>query len=237
MAEFSLDEMRTAHEKLEARMANACAQSKRSRESVRLIWVSKFHPFSAVKNAIALGATDFGENRVQEFMGKKDELHLDGVETHLIGHLQTNKVRQIVGNVSSIDGVDSVKLAKEIGKVSEKNGICTDILLEINIGAEESKFGFSPDAVMQSVCEIAEIGGIHVRGLMAVPPICDNSVKNRVFFENMRQLFIDIGAKRIHNVSMDILSMGMSGDYEQAVLSGANMVRIGSALFGARNYR
>lgn len=219
------------------KIAEAAEKSGRKREDVRFMAVTKTVEPIFINHALSLGIDLIGENRVQEFMGKKDELHLDGVETHLIGHLQTNKVRQIVGNVSSIDGVDSVKLAKEIGKVSEKNGICTDILLEINIGAEESKFGFSPDAVMQSVCEIAEIGGIHVRGLMAVPPICDNSVKNRVFFENMRQLFIDIGAKRIHNVSMDILSMGMSGDYEQAVLSGANMVRIGSALFGARNYR
>lgn len=218
-------------------IASAAVKSGRERKDIRFMAVTKTVEPVFINHALSLGIDLIGENRVQEFMGKKDELNLEGVETHLIGHLQTNKVKQIVGNVNSIDGVDSVKIAKEIGKISEKQNICTDILLEINIGAEESKFGFSPEAITQTVYEIAEISSVRVRGLMAVPPICDDSVKNRVFFENMHQLFIDIGAKKIHNVSMDILSMGMSGDYEQAVLSGANMVRIGSALFGARNYR
>ena len=222
---------------ISSKIAEAASKSGRSSNDIRFMAVTKTVEPLFINHALSLGIDLIGENRVQEFLGKRDELKLDGVEKHLIGHLQTNKVRQIVGNVDSIDGVDSVKLAKEIGKVSSKLGITSDILIEINIGAEESKFGFSPESVTESVYEMSEIEGIRIKGLMAVPPICDNSVKNRVFFENMHQLFIDIGAKKIHNVSMDILSMGMSGDYEQAILSGANMVRIGSALFGARNYR
>ena len=216
----------------------ACAEkSGRTASDIRFMAVTKTVEPVYINHALSLGIDLIGENRVQEFLGKKDELKLDGVEKHLIGHLQTNKVRQIVGEVDSIDGVDSVKVAKEIGKVSQKTGITTDILLEVNIGAEESKFGFTPEYTKEAVYEIAEIAGVRVKGLMAVPPICDDSVKNRVFFENMYQLFIDIGAKKIHNINMEILSMGMSGDYDQAILSGANMVRVGSALFGARNYR
>ena len=220
-----------------ANIAEAALKSGRDCSDIRFMAVTKTVEPLFINHALSLGIDLIGENRVQEYMGKRDELKLDGVEKHLIGHLQTNKVRQIVGNVDSIDGVDSVKLAKEIGKVSSKLGITSDILIEINIGAEESKFGFSPESVTESVYEMSEIEGIRIKGLMAVPPICDDSVKNRVFFENMHQLFIDIGAKKIHNVSMDILSMGMSGDFEEAILSGSNMVRIGSALFGARNYR
>ena len=222
---------------ISSKIAEAASKIGRGSNDIRFMAVTKTVEPIFINHALSLGIDLIGENRVQEFMGKRDELKLDGVEKHLIGHLQTNKVRQIVGNVDSIDGVDSVKLAKEIGKVSSKLGITSDILIEINIGAEESKFGFSPESVTESVYEMSEIEGIRIKGLMAVPPICDNSVKNRVFFENMHQLFIDIGAKKIHNVSMDILSMGMSGDFEEAILSGSNMVRIGSALFGARNYR
>ena len=222
---------------ISSKIAEAASKSGRSSNDIRFMAVTKTVEPLFINHALSLGIDLIGENRVQEFLGKRDELKLDGVEKHLIGHLQTNKVRQIVGNVDSIDGVDSVKLAKEIGKVSSKLGITSDILIEINIGAEESKFGFSPESVTESVYEMSEIEGINIKGLMAVPPICDDSVKNRVFFENMHQLFIDIGAKKIHNVSMDILSMGMSGDFEEAILSGSNMVRIGSALFGARNYR
>ena len=222
---------------ISSKIAEAASKSGRSSNDIRFMAVTKTVEPLFINHALSLGIDLIGENRVQEFLGKRDELKLDGVEKHLIGHLQTNKVRQIVGNVDSIDGVDSVKLAKEIGKVSSKLGITSDILIEINIGAEESKFGFSPESVIESVYEMSEIEEIRIKGLMAVPPICDDSVKNRVFFENMHQLFIDIGAKKIHNVSMDILSMGMSGDFEEAILSGSNMVRIGSALFGARNYR
>lgn len=225
------------YKEISEKIAQSALKSGRSEKDIRFMAVTKTVEPKFINHALSLGIDLIGENRVQEFMGKKDELNLTGVEKHLIGHLQTNKVKQIVGNVDSIDGVDSVKIAKEIGKISSKLGIVTDILLEINIGAEESKFGFTPDSIGESVHEISEIPGIFVKGLMAVPPICEDSLKNRVFFENMHQLFIDIGAKKMDNVSMSILSMGMSGDYDQAILSGANMVRIGSALFGARDYR
>lgn len=219
------------------KIADAAQKSERQAQDVRFMAVTKTLEPAYINHAISLGIDLIGENRVQEFLEKRDSLNLEGVEKHLIGHLQTNKVKQIVGKVDFIDGVDSVKVAKEIGKISSRLGITTDVLLEINIGEEESKFGFSKDLVNEAIYEIAEISGVFVKGLMAVPPICDDFVKNRGFFENMHQLFIDIGAKKIHNVSMDILSMGMSDDFYQAILSGSNMVRIGSALFGARNYR
>lgn len=218
-------------------IAEAAVKCGRDPSAVRFMAVTKTVEPIYINHALSLGLDLIGENRVQEFMSKRDELNLDGVEKHLIGHLQTNKVKQIVGNVDFIDGVDSVKLAREIGKASLKAGITTDIMLEINIGGEESKFGFTPESIGETVYEIAEIEGIKVRGLMAIPPICDDSAKNCAFFENMHRLFIDIGAKKIHNVSMDILSMGMSGDYCDAIACGSTMVRIGSALFGARNYR
>ena len=225
------------YKEITEKIALCAEKSGRTAEDVKFMAVTKTVEPVYINHALSLGIDLIGENRVQEFLGKKDELNLNGVEKHLIGHLQTNKVRQIVGEVDSIDGVDSLKVAQEISKVSQKAGIITNILLEVNIGAEESKFGFTPDYVKEAVYEIAEIPAIRVSGLMAVPPICDDSAKNRVFFENMYQLFIDIRAKKIHNINMDILSMGMSGDYDQAILAGANTVRIGSALFGARNYR
>ncbi len=225
------------YKELSEGIANAAISCGRDPKDVRFMAVTKTVEPIYINHALSLGLDLIGENRVQEFLGKRDELNLNGVEKHLIGHLQTNKVKQIVGNVDFIDGVDSIKVAKEIGKVSQKNGITTNILLEINIGGEESKFGFTPDSVGEMIYEIAEIEGVSVKGLMAIPPICDDSSKNRVFFENMHQLFIDIGAKKLDNVSMDILSMGMSGDYKDAVACGSTMVRIGSALFGARNYR
>lgn len=225
------------YKELSEGIADAAVKCGRDPSEVRFMAVTKTVEPIYINHALSLGLDLIGENRVQEFLSKRDELNLTGVEKHLIGHLQTNKVKQIVGSVDFIDGVDSVKVAKEIGKASVKAGIATDILLEINIGGEESKFGFTPESIGETVYEIAEIEGISVKGLMAIPPICDDSVKNRIFFENMHRLFIDIGAKKIHNVSMDILSMGMSGDYRDAVASGSTMVRIGSALFGARNYR
>ncbi len=225
------------YKELSQGIAEAAVKCGRNPSDIRFMAVTKTVEPVFINHALSLGLDLIGENRVQEFLGKRDELNLNGVEKHLIGHLQTNKVKQIVGNVDCIDGVDSVRLAKEIGKASSKAGITTDILLEINIGEEESKFGFSCENITEAVYEISEIDSVKVKGLMAIPPIWEECEKNRVFFENMHQLFIDIGAKKIHNVSMDILSMGMSGDYAQAIASGSTMVRIGSALFGARNYR
>lgn len=217
-------------------IAEAAVKSGRKPEDVRLMGVTKTVESLYINHAISLGIDLIGENRVQEYLSKKDELNLDGVEKHLIGHLQTNKVRQIVGQVDMIDGVDSVKLASEIGKESAKRGIVTDVLLEINIGGEESKFGIDPLAIEETVCEIAQINSIHVNGLMAIPPICENEAQIRNFFMKMYGIFLDIGSKKIDNVNMSILSMGMSGDFKQAVLEGSTMVRVGSSIFGKRIY-
>ena len=218
------------------RMAEAAIKSGRSPEDVRLMGVTKTVESIYINHALGLGIDLIGENRVQEFLSKRDELKLEGVEKHLIGHLQTNKVRQIVGEVDMIDSVDSIKVASEIGKQSVKKGISTDILVEINIGAEESKFGLDPSELYENICQMSEIDGIRVCGLMAIPPICDDDAKNCEFFENMYSMFLDIKAKKMDNVTMNILSMGMSGDYENAIRCGSTMVRVGSSLFGRRVY-
>lgn len=218
------------------KIAEAAIKSGRSPENVRLMGVTKTVESIYINHALELGVDLIGENRVQEFLGKRDELKLDGVEKHLIGHLQTNKVRQIVGEVDMIDSVDSVKVATEIGKQSLKRGIITDVLVEINIGGEDSKFGIDPSAIMDNIYQMSEIDGIRINGLMAIPPVCDDDEKNCKFFANMYSMFLDIKAKKLDNVSMNILSMGMSGDFENAVREGSTMVRVGSSLFGRRVY-
>ncbi len=217
-------------------IAQAALKSGRKSEDVRFMAVTKTVESLYINHALSLGVDLIGENRVQEFLGKRDELNLNGVEKHLIGHLQTNKVRQIVGEVDMIDGVDSIKVAKEIGKVSQKKGIITDVLVEVNIGGEESKFGLDPVKLDETVCEMAEIDGIKICGLMAIPPICTDEEENRKFFSNMYTMFLDIKAKKLDNVNMNILSMGMSDDYVSAILEGSTMVRVGSSLFGRRVY-
>ena len=217
-------------------IAEAAIKSGRKPEDVRLMGVTKTVESIYINHAIELGIDLIGENRVQEFLGKRDELKLEGVEKHLIGHLQTNKVRQIVGEVDMIDSVDSIKVAAEIGKQSVKQGITTDVLVEINIGGEESKFGLDPSALYENVCQMSEIDGIRVCGLMAIPPVCVDEAENCKFFANMNRMFLDIKAKKLDNVNMSILSMGMSGDYQNAVREGSTMVRVGSSLFGRRVY-
>lgn len=214
----------------------ACVRAGRDPDEVTLMAVTKTVDPVFINHAIALGATCIGENKVQEFLAKKPAL-TGAYEAHLIGHLQTNKVRQIVGEVDMIQSVDSVRLAREIGKVSVNKGVVSRILLEVNIGRDPAKFGILPDALEETVCEIAEIPGLKVCGLMTVPPFDADLENTRRFFSNMRQLFIDIGAKTVHNVSMYTLSMGMSGDYPLAIEEGATLVRVGTAIFGGRNYR
>ena len=174
---------------------------------------------------------------MQEFLSKYDELQLDGVTRHFIGHLQTNKVRMILDKVEMIESVDSVRLASCIGEQAARAGRVMDILLEVNIGREESKSGLLPENVEAAVREIAQIEGVRVQGLMAIPPICDDEKTARKYFAQMRQLFIDIKAKNIDNSNMVCLSMGMSDDFDIAIEEGANLVRIGTALFGRRLYR
>ncbi len=237
LTEQRLLDIEENYKELSSAIHEAAVRCGRDPSEVRFMAVTKTVDPVYINHALSLGLDLIGENKVQEFLSKRDELNLGGIEKHLIGHLQTNKVKQIVGEVDFIDGVDSLKVAKEIGKISVRKGITTNILLEVNIGGEDSKFGFSPESICDDVHKISEIEGIQVKGLMAIPPICDDNAKNRIFFENMHRLFIDIGAKKIHNVNMDILSMGMSGDFADAIACGSTMVRIGSALFGARNYR
>lgn len=189
-----------------------------------------------INHAISLGLRYIGENRVQELLAKYEDYDLEHASLQFIGHLQTNKVRQIVGKVDLIQSVDSLHLAQEISRCSQKRGISTDILLEVNIGREENKSGVLPEALDELLGQIREIPAISVRGLMAIPPICENAQENCKFFDNMRNIFLDIRSKNIDNISMDILSMGMSDDYAEAIRCGANMIRVGSALFGARNY-
>ncbi len=221
--------------KIRSDVKNLCEKSGRNPEDCTLIAVSKTKPVEAIMEAYEAGCRDFGENYVQELTEKIPKLPED-IRWHMIGHLQTNKVKYIVGRTYLIHSVDSVKLAREIGKQSEKLGIVSDILLEVNIANEESKFGFKPDEVAEAVSEISSVPGVRIKGLMTSAPICEDPEENRVFFHNMKQLSIDIKKQKTDNVYMDFLSMGMSGDYETAVGEGSTFVRVGTAIFGARDY-
>ena len=215
---------------------NAAAQkSGRKGSDITLLAAVKTVQPSLINYAISKGITVIGDNRVQELISKENEVN-PNVTKHFIGHLQTNKVKDIVGRVSLIESVDSLRLAEMIGKQSEKIGKNTEILLEVNIGKEESKSGFMPEELMENLGKISKISGVTVKGLMAIPPICNESEENRQYFLKMKQLFIDIRAKNIDNVFMEILSMGMSDDYETAIECGSTQVRIGTLLFGRRNY-
>ncbi len=241
MEKFILDENRLKsvednYKAIKHRIEESAVKAGRNPEDVRLMAVTKTVESVYINKALDLGADLIGENRVQEYLGKKDELHLDGVEKHLIGHLQTNKVKQIVGEVDMIESVDSVKLAKEISRISLNKGVTTDVLVEVNVGREESKSGIYLEGLEELLLEIAEMPSVQIKGLMTIPPICDSDAEVSQYFEAMHQTFIDIRDKKLHNVNMDILSMGMSGDFEAAVANGSNIVRVGSAIFGARKY-
>ena len=231
------DSVRRNYEEITGTIARAAEASGRKKEDVTLLAATKTVEPQIINYAISLGLRHIGENRVQELLSKYDEYDLENCDLQFIGHLQTNKVRQIVGKVSMIQSVDSLKLAKEISQRSEMLGISTDILLEVNIGREENKSGVLEENLEELLCRTAELGNIRVRGLMTIPPICDKKADVSKFFDKMYKLFIDISCKTLDNVSMDFLSMGMSDDYKEAILSGANMVRVGSKLFGTRIYR
>ena len=194
------------------RIDEACETVGKKREDIILLAATKTVPVEVVNYAISKGIKYIGENRVQEFLSKEDEL-LKDVHRHFIGHLQTNKVKDIVGRVEMIESVHSEKLASVIGRLSVERGIVTDVLLEVNIGNEESKSGFLPEELYDSVLKIAEIPGIRVRGLMAIPPICEKKSEITDFFSRMNKLFIDISDKNIDNIDMVCISMGMSSDY------------------------
>ena len=223
--------------RVEDAVCAACLTAGRSRDEVTLMAVTKTVSPERINTVLDAGITCIGENRVQEYLGKRDALHLDGVERHLIGHLQTNKVKRIVGEVDMIQSVDSVHVAKAISDASLKTAIgCTDILVEVNIGGEESKSGVEPDRLSELRYEIAEFPGIRVRGLMTIPPILHTEAEKRAIFSKMHKLFIDIRDKKVDNVIMEVLSMGMSSDFAEAVLEGSTLIRVGSAIFGERQY-
>ena len=218
------------------RMLRACDEADRAPDSVTLMAVTKTVSPDLINVAIDAGVRVIGENRVQEYLSKKDALMLDGVDVQLIGHLQTNKVKQIVGMVSTIQSVDSLRLAEAISKESQKRNCHTRVLMEINVGDEESKSGVLLDQAEPLLRQIALLPGVEVCGLMAIPPITDDYAEKRRNFSLLKQLFIDIKNKNIDTIHMDVLSMGMSNDYYEAILEGATMIRVGSSLFGSRVY-
>ncbi len=222
-------------ESVEARIQAACDRAGRKRDEVTLIAVSKTKPVSMLQEAYDLGVRIFGENKVQEIRDKYEALPKD-IEWHMIGHLQTNKVKYIVDKVKLIHSVDSLKLAETIEKEAEKHNCTADILLEVNVAEEESKFGLKSEEVLPLYDEIRQYSHINVRGLMTIAPFVDNPEKNRTIFADLRKLYVDIKEKNIDNDTVSILSMGMTNDYEVAIEEGATMVRIGTGIFGARDY-
>ena len=235
MARLSDKDFDINFKEIKKNIAVAAEKSGRRAEDIILLAATKTVEADRINYAISEGLEYIGENRVQEFLSKKDCLL--PCHRHFIGHLQTNKVKDIVPFVELIHSVDSVRLAKEISKQSVKFNKTTDILLEVNVGKEQSKSGFLIEEVENAIIEIAKLPNIYVKGLMAIPPICETAEDNRKYFSIMYKLFIDISTKKIDNSSMDFLSMGMSDDYEVAISEGANIVRVGSALFGKRIYK
>ncbi|MDO4973711.1 MAG: YggS family pyridoxal phosphate-dependent enzyme [Eubacteriales bacterium] len=217
-------------------IARAARAAGRDPAGIRLVAASKMNDAARVREAIAAGVRVFGENRVQEMLEKHAQGAYEGAELHFIGHLQKNKVRQVVGLASLIHSVDSLELLAVIDRCAAARGLRQDVLLEVNIGGEASKSGFAPEALPAALEKAGEYGAVQVRGLMAIPPVCASPEENRPFFLRMKQLFVDNGRKKYDNVSMDFLSMGMSGDYTEAVACGADLVRVGTAIFGARDY-
>ena len=232
----SLADVTYNYQKICEKISQAAQSVGKTADDITFLAATKTVDAPTINHAISLGLRYIGENRVQELLSKYDDYDLEHASLQFIGHLQSNKVRQIVGKVDLIQSVDSVKLATEISRCSIKQGVSTDILLEVNIGREENKSGVMPELLPELIDQVKVLPAIKVRGLMAIPPICENPQENCKYFDNMRKLFLDIGGKNIDNISMDILSMGMSDDYEEAIRCGANMIRVGSALFGARNY-
>ena len=219
------------------RIAQAAQASGRTEKDVILLAATKTVPVEVINHGIRLGIDYIGENRVQELEEKYDQLEREKCQVHFIGHLQTNKVKNLVGRVDMIQSVDSEKLAKEISRLSVQREVTTDILLEVNVGKETAKSGVMPEELEDLLGKICILPGLRIRGLMAIPPICDKKERLHNYFSLMSQYFVDIKRKKSDNVAMEYLSMGMSGDFEDAILCGANLVRVGSSLFGQRQYR
>ena len=214
----------------------ACQKAGRTKNEAQLIAVSKTKPVSMLQEAYDAGIRDFGENKVQEILEKYDKLPSD-IRWHMIGHLQRNKVKYIIDKVCLIHSVDSLRLAEEISKEAVKHNLTMPILIELNIAAEDSKFGLSALDCIDMISQISALPNIQIKGLMTVAPFVENAEENRQYFRTMKQLSVDIMTKNIDNVCMDILSMGMTGDYEIAIEEGATHVRVGTGIFGERNYQ
>ena len=222
--------------RIRSEIVEAAIAAGRDPKEITLCAATKMNDADNVRQAIAAGVDCCGENRVQELTKKLSENAYKGAPVHFIGHLQTNKVKQVVGKVDLIQSVDSVRLLEAIAKEAAKQGICQDILLEVNIGGEESKTGASRQELYEMLEKVGEFDSVQVLGLMTIPPICQNSTDSVKFFQEICNLSVDITAKKYDNVRVDILSMGMSGDYREAIACGSTMIRVGTAIFGARDY-
>ncbi len=220
---------------VEAKIQAACDRADRDRSEVTLIAVSKTKPVEMIKEVIDCGINVFGENKVQELVTKYDELD-KGLEWHMIGHLQRNKVKMLPGRVKRIHSVDSIRLAEEIDKQFSNAGLIADILVEVNVAGEDSKFGIALDEVEEFLRKISQYSSIKVHGLMTIAPYVDDPEQNRTIFCDLRKKMVDINSKNIDNIYMDELSMGMTGDYEVAIEEGATYVRVGTGIFGSRIY-
>ena len=214
-------------------MNAACLRAGRDPKSVTLIAVSKTKPAQAVQEAYEAGARDFGENKVQEILQKQPALPQD-IRWHMIGHLQRNKVHQVIGKAVLIHAVDSLRLAEQIEQEAAKRNLDVDVLLEINVAKEESKYGFFLEDAEEAIRQISSLPHVHIKGLMTIAPFVENPEENRGIFQKLYQFSVDINDKNIDNVTMGVLSMGMSGDFEVAIEEGATMVRVGTSIFGAR---
>lgn len=218
-------------------IAIAAEKSGRKPEEITLLAATKTVSVEVINHAIDAGINCIGENRVQELMDKYDRLHKENCDIQFIGRLQTNKVKYLIPKVSCIQSVDSVKLAKEISRISQREDVTTNVLIEVNVGSEESKGGISKNELYEFIDEIRELPKIHINGLMSIPPILDDKKLLASYFSILREYYVDITTKKLDNVSMECLSMGMSDDYALAIENGSNMIRVGSALFGQRDYR
>ena len=222
--------------RIQQQIRQAALAAGRNPDEIQLCAATKMNSADAVREAIRAGVSCCGENRVQELTAKLAENAYVGAPVHFIGHLQTNKVRQVVGRVDLIQSVDSQRLLAAIDREAARQGIVQDILLEVNIGQEAAKSGFAPEDILPVVDNFDSFSNIRLRGLMAIPPISRKSGDNLKFFLKMRQIYVDIWAKKKDNVAVDCLSMGMSDDFPDAVACGSTMVRVGTAIFGARDY-
>lgn len=216
-------------------IADSCREAGRADDDVTLIAVSKTKPVEMLQEAYDCGCRDFGENKVQELLDKYGALPKD-IRWHMIGHLQRNKVRSIIDKVYLIHSVDSLRLAEEIDKEAAKKGICADILVEVNVAAEETKFGVACEGAEALIRDIAKLPNVRVKGLMTIAPFVEDAGQNRIFFRELKKLAVDIMSKNIDNISMQVLSMGMTGDYPVAISEGATYVRVGTGIFGVRQY-